>query len=171
MFQPSSLPPVVLTDFEQLCRAHGMPLTVQRRAVLTALFNRFDHPTADHIFADLQKTLPGISRPTVYRVLDSLVKIGVAKKVCHPGAAARYETKLERHHHLVCVQCDKVTDFEHPSFDKLSLPNAATLGFELQDYSIHFRGICVDCARGHQRPSSAGSRAKRPVKRSRKRSS
>lgn len=171
MSQPSSLPTAVLNDFEQLCRAHGMPLTVQRRAVLAALLNRHDHPTADEIFSGLQQTLPGISRPTVYRVLDSLVKIGIAKKVCHPGAAARFETKLERHHHLVCVRCDKVTDFEHPAFDRLSLPNAATLGFELQDYSIHFRGMCADCARADGRSSTAAKRASASGKRPRKRSS
>jgi Fur family peroxide stress response transcriptional regulator len=155
MFQPNSLPVAVLKDFEQLCRANGMPLTVQRRAVLAALIDRDDHPTADDIFAVLKETLPGISRPTVYRVLDSLVKIGIAKKVCHPGAAARFETKLERHHHLVCVRCDKVTDFEHPAFDRLSLPDAGALGFELADYSIHFRGMCAKCARAagaHKRP-------------------
>lgn len=164
MSHPSSLPLAVLNDFEQLCRAHGMPLTVQRRAVLAALFNRYDHPTADDIFAVLKQTLPGISRPTVYRVLDSLVKIGIAKKVCHPGAAARFEIKLERHHHLVCVRCDKVTDFEHPAFDRLSLPDAAALGFELKDYSIHFRGMCADCARVEGRRAPAT----RPTARSRK---
>ncbi len=153
-----------MNEFEQLCRARGMPLTVQRRAVLAALVGRHDHPTADDIFAALQETLPGISRPTVYRVLDSLVKIGIAKKVCHPGAASRFETKPERHHHLVCIRCDKVIDFEHPAFDRISLPDTAGLGFELDDYSIHFRGVCTACAKaeGQRRPAgSAAARKKR----------
>jgi Fur family peroxide stress response transcriptional regulator len=93
-------------------------------------------------------------------VLDSLVKIGIAKKVCHPGAAARFETKLERHHHLVCIRCDTVTDFEHPAFDTLPLPDAASLGFELDDYSIHFRGICAAC-RGEGRRSSVRGQPRR----------
>ncbi len=167
--QPNPLPVAVLKDFEQRCRAHGMPLTVQRRAVLAALLTRYDHPTADDIFAMLKQTLPGIARPTVYRVLDSLVKIGIAKKVCHPGAAARFETKLERHHHLVCVRCDKVTDFEHPAFDKLSLPAAPAPRFEVKDYSSHCRGVCADCARAEGRRPSARRSPGRPRKRARKR--
>lgn len=154
-------------EFERVCRAHGMPLTVQRRAVLEALLHRHDHPTADDVFAELQTRLPGISRPTVYRILDTLVKIRVARKVCHPGAATRFETKVERHHHLVCVQCDKVMDFEHPSLDGLALPPTDGHGFELDDYSIHFRGVCADCAkagkRGGQRPPvKARKRARTP---------
>jgi len=148
-----------MTAFEQLCRAHGIPLTVQRRAVLEALSVRDDHPTADDIFASLQSRLPEISRPTVYRVLNSLVRIGVARKVCHPGAAARFETKLERHHHLVCVRCDKVMDFEHPAFDRLSLPDAGAHGFLFDDYSIHFRGVCADCAKAGGRPRRTRKRA------------
>lgn len=151
MSQPFTLTAAVSSDFEKLCRAHGMPMTVQRRAVLAALYQRRDHPTADEIFAGLQTALPGISRPTVYRVLDSLVKIGIAKKVSHPGAAARFETRLHRHHHLVCVRCDKVVDFDHPAFDALALPDARTVGFECRDYSIHFQGVCAACAKADRR--------------------
>jgi Fur family peroxide stress response transcriptional regulator len=131
-----------------------MPLTVQRRAVLGALVERQDHPTADEIFAGLKATLPGISRPTVYRVLDSLVKMGIARKVSHPGAAARFEARPDRHHHVVCVRCDKVMDFACPAFDRLSLPDGAPLGFRVNDYSIHFTGVCADCARAEARKPS-----------------
>ncbi len=130
---------------EQRFRNTRTPLTLQRRAVVDALWNRHDHPTADELFADLQVRLPGISRPTVYRVLNSLVRMGIARKVCHPGAAARFETRVSRHHHLVCVRCDKVVDFEPSSRLKVSLPDASRHGFRLDDYSIHFRGVCADC--------------------------
>lgn len=163
MSQLVSLPPAVSSDFERLCRAHGMPMTVQRRAVLAALYRRRDHPTADEIYAGLRAALPGISRPTVYRVLDSLVKIGIAKKVSHPGAAARFETRLHRHHHLVCTRCDTVVDFDHPAFDALTLPDAETIGFECSDYSIHFQGVCAACARAERR----APRAKAPPQRRR----
>jgi Fur family peroxide stress response transcriptional regulator len=169
MFQESSSRTNAMTEFERTCRQFGVPLTVQRRAVLDALVGRKDHPTADDIYAELHPRLPQISRPTVYRVLDTLVKIGIARKVCHPGAAARFETKIERHHHLVCVRCDKVMDFEHPALDRLSLPDARDLGFVLDDYSIHFRGVCADCARGDAR-RPAGGRAVKARKRARQKS-
>jgi Fe2+ or Zn2+ uptake regulation protein len=51
-----------LKDLERRCRASGMPWTVQRRAILAALLARSDHPTADVLYADTAKTLPGVSR-------------------------------------------------------------------------------------------------------------
>jgi Fur family peroxide stress response transcriptional regulator len=132
--------------FEEVCRRHGLPLTIQRRATLEALAARSDHPTADQILEDVRKHMPEISRTTVYRVLEALVRIGIARKVCHPGAAARYETETRRHHHLVCLNCESMVDIYAPHLDRLRLPDVNSY-FHIEDYSIQFRGLCSDCAR------------------------
>ncbi len=134
-----------LEELEQLCRQHGLPVTVQRRVILESLSARADHPTADHIFDDVRRRYPEISRTTVYRVLETLVRVGIARKVCHPGAAARYEMDTRRHHHLVCLNCEAMVDLEDPSLDDLALPGK-DLGFYIEDYSIQFRGLCSKCA-------------------------
>ena len=136
-----------MAEFEKLCRENGMPLTVQRRVILKALLQRHDHPTADQIAEDVATLLPGVSRTTVYRVLETLVRINLARKVCHPGAAARFELESHRHHHLVCIQCGRMIDLEDSRLDELPFPDPVTHGFELTDYSIQFRGTCADCAR------------------------
>lgn len=137
---------LTLEEAEQICRRHGLPLTVQRRIILEALAPRTDHPTADQILVDVRARAPEISRTTVYRVLEALVRVEVARKVCHPGAAARYEIVRDRHHHLVCLACGRMTDFEDPRLDQLPLPDSKAYGFELTDYSIQFRGTCASCA-------------------------
>jgi Fur family peroxide stress response transcriptional regulator len=134
-----------LEDLARICREHALPLTVQRRLVLEALSFRTDHPTADQVFDDVRKRMPEISRTTVYRVLETFVRIAVARKVCHPGAAARYEIKTHRHHHLVCLNCEAMLDLEQPSLDDLPLPSVNS-GFHIEDYSIQFRGLCSECA-------------------------
>lgn len=149
-----------IEEFIQICRRHGLPLTVQRRVILEALVAHEDHPTTDRIFADVREKLPGLSRTTVYRVLETLVKVGAARKVCHPGASARFEVKMSRHHHLVCLHCEKVVDLEDPSLDGIPLPAGRRLGFEVADYSIHFCGICKACL--HRMSVPAPRRAGRP---------
>lgn len=134
-----------LAEFEETCRRHKLPLTVQRRVVLEALSVHFDHPTADHLFDEVRRNLPEISRTTVYRVLETFVRIGVARKVCHPGSAARYEMWDGRHHHLVCLECEAMIDLQDPSLDHLPLPDSGS-GFEITDYSVQFRGLCLKCA-------------------------
>lgn len=131
---------------EEICRQHALPLTVQRRMILEELSSRTDHPAADQIFDAVRIRMPEISRTTVYRVLETFVRLGIARKVCHPGAAARYEVQTARHHHLVCLYCESIVDLEDPSLDKLRLPNV-TSGFRIADYSIQFRGLCSECSR------------------------
>ena len=111
-----------LEQFELLCRRHGLSMTVQRRVILEALVGREDHPTTDLIFAEVRERLPGLSRTTVYRALETLVQVGAARKVCHPGSATRFEVKMSRHHHLVCLRCEKVVDLEDPRLDGIPLP-------------------------------------------------
>jgi Fe2+ or Zn2+ uptake regulation protein len=151
------------TDLEQLaeiCRRHSLPLTVQRRLVLEELSRRSDHPTADGVFHAVRQELREISRTTVYRILEIFVRIGVARKVCHPGAAARYEIRTQRHHHLVCIECDSIVDLDYPRLNDLPLPNVSS-GFTIEDYSIQFRGICPECAR---KLSVPGARSTAPGK-------
>jgi Fur family peroxide stress response transcriptional regulator len=121
-----------------------MPVTVQRRAILEELVRRDDHPTADDVFAAVEGRIPGVSRTTVYRVLDTLVDVGAARRVAHPGAAVRYDAKVHRHHHLVCSRCGKVRDLEDASLDALA-PRTRVGGFEVHDYSVHFTGTCAAC--------------------------
>jgi len=108
---------ISLEEFEQRCREQGMPVTAQRRVVLEELLRHDDHPTADQVLEGVRGRMPEISRATVYRVLETLVRLGAAQKTCHPGGVARFDPKTERHHHLVCTHCGKVVDVEDTEVD------------------------------------------------------
>jgi Fur family peroxide stress response transcriptional regulator len=147
--------------FETLCRQKGLLLTVQRRIILEALLDRQDHPTVDELFASVKGRIPGVSRTTVYRVLETLVGLGVARKTSHFEAVARYDGNIDHHHHLVCVQCDKVVDFDDPAFSKLRLPDVRRTGFEIVDFSVYFEGVCPECRRVRtERSASERARGK-----------
>ena len=135
-----------LAELEARCRDLGVPLTLQRRAVLEVLVAREDHPTADQVHAGVAEDYPGVSRATVYRGLETLVAMGIANRVSHPGAVCRYDARTCRHHHLVCDGCGAVIDYDEPSFDSLRYPKTAGSGFQVSDYSILFRGRCAACA-------------------------
>jgi Fur family peroxide stress response transcriptional regulator len=146
----------LLTELEQRCRELSVPLTVQRRAVLRALASRDDHPTADAIFTAVSKELPGISRATAYRTLDTLVAMGLVVRVAHDDSVARYDAKTWRHHHLACDRCGAMLDLESKALDAIELPDLSKLGFRARDFSVHVRGVCDACAR----PASRRSRRK-----------
>lgn len=134
-----------LEEFEQLCRDQGVSVTVQRRAVLQSLLDRDDHPTADQVLDSVQKRMPEVSRATVYRVLETLVRLGMTQKIAHPGGVVRFDPKTERHHHLVCGQCQQVIDVEEEDLNPLYVPKVRRDDFEISDYSVVFHGVCTEC--------------------------
>jgi Fur family peroxide stress response transcriptional regulator len=134
-----------LKRLEEICRAEGLPLTNQRRTVLEVLLQRSDHPTADQIFEAVRERSPQISRRTVYRVLDTLAELGLIRRAQHPGATARFDGKTRRHHHLVCMRCNRIVDLESPRWDDISLPKGKPQGFEICDFSVQLMGTCPDC--------------------------
>lgn len=133
--------------FERLCRERGLPITTQRRVILEEILGRTDHPTADQIYDTLKDCLHGLSRTTVYRILDTLVHFGIITKACHHGSAARFDPKIRQHHHLICMTCETIIDVEAGHSDRVTWPNVRGLGFEIRDYLIHFRGMCDKCRR------------------------
>jgi Fur family transcriptional regulator, peroxide stress response regulator len=81
----------------------------------------------------------------VYRVLETLVEQGFARKVHHPGAVARFDPTTHRHHHLVCERCSALVDLEDAAVPAIRVPEARGTGFRIHDYSISFTGLCRDC--------------------------
>lgn len=130
---------------EERCRQHGLPVTIQRRAIFEYLAGREDHPTADQIYGAVSERIPGVSRTTIYRVLETLIRIGILSKACHSGAATRFDAKNTRHHHLVCTVCDQLVDVEDTRLDALELPAVRKRGFKVTGFSVLFHGICPDC--------------------------
>ena len=134
-----------LRHLEEGCRQNGLALTVQRRVVLDALAERTDHPSADQLYDAVRGRLRGISRTTVYRVLETLVGIGVIQKISNPESKARYDANTVRHHHIHCIRCQKIGDMHNSTIQLGQLPAEAEEGFTIIDYSINFSGICPDC--------------------------
>ena len=123
-------------------------LTVQRRTILEAVLRRKDHPTAEEVYQAVRGRIPGLSRTTVYRVLETLAELGAIRRLEHAGGTARFDGRVERHHHLVCVQCHRVVDFEDPALDRIVLPHGEPGGFKIDDYSVHLLGTCGRCRKG-----------------------
>jgi Fur family peroxide stress response transcriptional regulator len=163
--------PSRLHQFEAACRAHGLPVTVQRRRIFEALCDRADHPTPDQVYAAVKDTLPGISRTTVYRVLDTLVRVGVLSRASSPGAASRVDPRTSPHHHLVCQRCGRLFDVDEEAVEhRIKPPDVRRQGFVIQGYSIHFTGLCAECqehATATRPAQRAGPRRRRSSNRTR----
>jgi Fur family peroxide stress response transcriptional regulator len=163
---------ISLQQFEAACRAQGLPVTVQRRRIFEALLGRTDHPTPEQVYAAVKDTLPGVSRTTVYRVLETLVGLGIFAKACSPSATTRVDPQPQRHHHLVCQRCDRLVDLDDAAVKhRIRPPDVRRQGFAIHTYSIYFTGLCAACqqAAAASRPSTGPAprpdRRRKPAKR------
>lgn len=131
--------------FEGLCHERGERCTVQRRLILEAVLALDDHPTADRVFEVVRRRLPDLAMPTVYRTLEYLARIGVITKACHTGRATRYDPRIDLHHHLVCLRCNQIVDFDDETLDRLTVPDTSSVDFEVTDFRVQLRGLCRTC--------------------------
>lgn len=136
-----------LKRFVSACRGLRLPVTQQRRAIYEALLACEDHPSVDDVRECVRERMPGLSRVTVYRVLETLAQHGLISRASHRGGAKRYDANIARHHHLVCTRCERTFDLDDPALDQLRLPDTRALGFRIADFSIHFSGVCHACRR------------------------
>ena len=122
-----------------------MKMTSQRELVLQYVQDSDDHPTVDEIFRYLRKTLPRVSKKTVYSNLRALSEAGMVREISTMGVK-RYEPVMRPHHHLICQGCDRVFDIEEEELTRLATEFAESLkDFEVSSTTTHFYGICKDC--------------------------
>ncbi len=118
--------------------------TKQRQLILNAVRARFDHPSADEIYLDVRAIDSKISRGTVYRNLDVLVRKGEVLHVKLPQMD-RYEGQAEKHYHFQCTECGSVCDVLLPYHEELDLQAAVNIGYTIERHRTVFEGLCPDC--------------------------
>ncbi len=132
-------------EFEATCRARGVRVTPQRLAVYRALAEDLQHPTAEGVFARLRPRMPSLSPATVYRILESLDREGLVRRVSVTDGAGRYDANRGPHQHLVCRVCGRVRDLREPSLDRVGLRRDAVRGFAVEELDIRIVGRCGVC--------------------------
>ncbi len=124
------------------CRAHGMRMTVQRRAIFQYLWGNTKHPTAEEVFQAVQERYPGVSLATVYNTLETLTQMGEIQRLDLGGAAERFDPDVRVHHHFTCSGCGQVLDYF------AVLPEdvfAGPPGARVDRVQLHAVGLCADC--------------------------
>ena len=141
-------PPAVakrLDAFRQRCAEAGLSLTPQRLAIYQVLASTDAHPSAEDVYRRVKPSVPSLSLGTVYRTLELFENHGLVSRLYAGGDEARFDANLEPHHHLVCVRCHRVIDFQDARLEELPLEGAAPAGFHVQAHRIDFLGLCQRC--------------------------
>ncbi|MFZ5760571.1 MAG: Fur family transcriptional regulator [Thermodesulfobacteriota bacterium] len=136
-----------LTRFEEECDHAGLKVTQQRLEIFRELALADDHPTAEALHTRLLERLPTLSLDTVYRTLATFEKHTLVTRVQTPESQARFELRLgeKRHHHLICRNCGRITDFVWSSFDAAPPPETVADWGSIESQSATLFGVCRKC--------------------------
>jgi Fe2+ or Zn2+ uptake regulation protein/O6-methylguanine-DNA--protein-cysteine methyltransferase len=131
-----------VTDPGERLRAHGLRVTPQRRAILSAFgAGAAEHLSADEVHARAAAAIPEIGRGTVYSTLAELTELGLLSAVGAPEPV-RYESNTAAHQHFRCRLCLRLFDvaIAAPQLDHLHAD-----GFAVEGVAITAEGICAEC--------------------------
>jgi len=125
----------------------GVRMTPQRHAILTYLIQTKSHPTADDIYRSLERRFPSMSVATVYNNLKVFVESGLVKEMTYGDASSRYDADMHEHYHAICVECGKISDFEHTPVHEVEEAATRATGFQVHGHRLEVHGVCPDCNR------------------------
>jgi Fur family transcriptional regulator, peroxide stress response regulator len=134
-----------LAAFKDKCSRLALALTPQRLAIYQILASDDSHPGAEDIYRRIKPNLPSLSLGTVYRTLELFEAHGLVSRVHAFSDQARFDANLDAHHHLVCVRCRRVIDFEDDRLEALPVEKRNLNGFQVMSHRIHLVGLCQAC--------------------------
>ena len=117
-------------------------------AILKAIYELDNHPTADNIQNYIRENNPNIAKGTVYNVLETLVEKELIRKVKTDKDIFRYDGVIDKHHHLYCSECDIIEDYVDEELDKILndyLSKKEIKGFKIDDIVLQIRGTFDKC--------------------------
>jgi Fur family transcriptional regulator, ferric uptake regulator len=134
---------------ERRLRRIDQRYTTGRRAIIDLLVSA-GHPVS---IEDIAERLPGLPRSSAYRHLTDLHAAGIIRRVTANDEFTRFELAedlTEHHHHLLCVNCGKVTDVTLPAgFEQQVTGAIANLadaeGFQAHSHRLDVLGLCATC--------------------------
>jgi Fur family ferric uptake transcriptional regulator/Fur family peroxide stress response transcriptional regulator len=124
----------------------NLGLTKQREAVLCVIRESDKHLTANEVFDDARRLLPGISFATVYNSLNYLKNAGLIGEIKLGMNANLYDRKLTRHDHAICNKCGMLVDLELTIPNKLLVEAANRSRFKPETIELTLRGLCPECS-------------------------
>ena len=123
-----------------------MRVTNQRALIMKIIRQGQGHLDADEVYRLAREKQSRLSLSTVYRTLQLLTKLGLVGEVHFDEGHHHYEIKPPTmHHHLVCLNCGQVIEFNYPLARLVKRNVAEAKNFEIIGSEVRMTGYCPRC--------------------------
>ena len=126
----------------------GYRLSTPRAAVVETLATLGCSVTAKEIADSLHRRGQDVGVASIYRTLELLDRLRLARRVDAAEGVARYEPvnpSGDHHHHLVCQRCGQVCAFEDSDLEGVIERLADRVDYAVDAHDVTLRGECPTC--------------------------
>ncbi|MFI3266233.1 MAG: Fur family transcriptional regulator [Rikenellaceae bacterium] len=118
----------------------GIRASVQRVEIMNYMLDNLTHPDSDKIYSALSKTMPTLSKTTVYNTLKLFAQKGAVTMLDIDSTMLHFDADTTPHAHFFCKECNKIYD----------LPLTVDLTSSCSEHQIdeallYYKGICKEC--------------------------
>ena len=122
-----------IEGFKEALKKEGLKFTEQRFQLFKFLFENKGHYECEDLIKRINIKDKKVSRATVYRTLDILVKYNFVRKIVLDDGIARYENKIstKHHDHMICIETGKILEFRSDEIESIQEKIAEDMGDEI----------------------------------------
>lgn len=128
-------------------RRAGYRVTAQRAVILESVAHAGDHRSAQQVYDDARRRLPGLNPATVYRTLETLHSAGLVDLYSSGGRSLRFSLREagHPHAHLVCSVCGREIELDSRLVSSFGKAIERRTGFEIDAHHLTLSGTCSRC--------------------------
>lgn len=130
----------------RLLSTAGKRVTSQRILLLDLIRKSEGHIDAEALHRRARERHPRLSLSTVYRTLQLFKSLGLVDEHHFGESRHHYEVKdHNEHHHLVCIGCGTIIEFQCPLTDQIKNDIGKKNDFQIIDTEVRMIGLCSEC--------------------------
>ena len=129
-------------EYRDLLCSKGIKPSYQRLLILKYIMKNKTHPSAENVFRNISRSVPTLSRTTVYNNLNLFVKKGILTGIKTNKSETRYDIVEFPHAHFYCSLCQQIIDVELkiPLYHRHFIQR-----HKIEEVTVQFRGSCRNC--------------------------
>lgn len=133
--------------FAEYLHKNDLKNTPERMVILQEIMKLEKHFEAESLLDHFKNQQIKISRASIYRTLELLVKCGLINKINFNNNRFYYEPIINKkcHDHFICTNCGKIIEFYDLEIENIHQRLKQSSKVNISEYTHQIYGKCKEC--------------------------